>query len=187
MAEDDDDYQALFFTECEELHLDLQEQLNLLQEGAATGDFDLEGVNAAFRAVHSIKGGAAAFGFDNLTSFAHLFESLMDQCRSGARDVDEDVAATLLRSCDAIEVLISEARHGSTADSDLIARVEAELKSALGEGEKAPPAAAKKPTADTAEDDAPRPTTAFELGIKLHSDFLTAGHDPLRLFRDLKS
>ena len=64
--DDSEDYLALFFTECGELLGDLQEQLDRLMDG----DRDPELVNAAFRAVHSVKGGAAAFGFDALIGFA---------------------------------------------------------------------------------------------------------------------
>ena len=60
--DDDEDFRALFFTECEELLSDLQEHLDLLHNGEG----DKETLNAAFRAVHSVKGGAAAFGFDDL-------------------------------------------------------------------------------------------------------------------------
>ena len=41
-----------------------------------------ETVNAVFRAVHSIKGGAGAFGLDDLVSFAHVFETTLDCVRS---------------------------------------------------------------------------------------------------------
>jgi len=76
--DDDDDFQGLFFAECEELLASLQGRLDELQ----SGEFDKETINAAFRAVHSVKGGAAAFGFDNLISFAHTFENVMDLARS---------------------------------------------------------------------------------------------------------
>ncbi|MEM1275562.1 MAG: Hpt domain-containing protein, partial [Pseudomonadota bacterium] len=78
MDEDDEDYQALFFTECVELLGELQEQLDQM----ANGDEDPETVNAAFRAVHSVKGGAAAFGFNDLIGFAHVFETVMDRVRN---------------------------------------------------------------------------------------------------------
>ncbi|MEO0914859.1 MAG: Hpt domain-containing protein [Pseudomonadota bacterium] len=79
MNDDDDfDFQALFFEECHELLGTLQEHLNQLADGRN----DEETVHAAFRAVHSVKGGAAAFGFDQLIGFAHIFETVMDLIRS---------------------------------------------------------------------------------------------------------
>lgn len=78
--DDTDDFQALFFIECDTNLEDLQSRLNSL----LSGDIDPEVVNAAFRMVHSVKGGAAAFGFKSLVDFAHEFETVMDRLRSGA-------------------------------------------------------------------------------------------------------
>jgi chemotaxis protein histidine kinase CheA len=69
---DTDDYTAVFFQECDELLDDLDAQLAGLEGGAD----DPEIVNAAFRAVHSIKGGADAFGFTELVNFAHVLGDL---------------------------------------------------------------------------------------------------------------
>jgi len=68
-----------FFQECEELLADLEGGLLAMQEGAG----DLETVNAVFRAVHSIKGGAGAFGFERLQHFTHHYETVLDMLRSG--------------------------------------------------------------------------------------------------------
>ena len=43
---------------------------------------DIDTVNAVFRAVHSIKGGAGAFGYNALVSFAHVFENALDVIRN---------------------------------------------------------------------------------------------------------
>jgi len=70
---------ASFFVECEEL-------LEALQDGLATleaGEEDNETVNVVFRAVHSIKGGAGAFALHDLVRFAHRFETMLDELRSG--------------------------------------------------------------------------------------------------------
>ena len=46
------------------------------------GEADAETVNAVFRAVHSIKGGAGAFKLERLVRFAHAFETTLDLIRS---------------------------------------------------------------------------------------------------------
>ena len=68
-----------FFQECEE-------QLSELESGLMTmdaGQADIETINAVFRSVHSIKGGAGAFGLDELVRFAHVFETTLDEVRAG--------------------------------------------------------------------------------------------------------
>ena len=67
-----------FFQECEEQLGELEAGLNAMEEGMA----DSETVNAVFRAVHSIKGGAGAFKLDRLVRFAHVFETSLDLIRS---------------------------------------------------------------------------------------------------------
>ena len=128
MDDDNEDYLALFFTECGELLADLQEQLDRLMDG----ERDPELVNAAFRAVHSVKGGAAAFGFDHLIGFAHVFETVMDGLRSGRLQLGSDIVNLLMRSGDVMETLIEQARDGGDVDSGHVDRVRQELEEQIG-------------------------------------------------------
>lgn len=50
-----------------------------------SNDFDLEDVNAIFRAAHSIKGGSATSGCSAIASFTHHLETLRDNLRGGGR------------------------------------------------------------------------------------------------------
>lgn len=75
---------ASFFIECEELFEALQDGLQALDDG----DGDAETINVVFRAVHSIKGGAGAFGLEALVRFAHRFETVLDEVRSDRMAVD---------------------------------------------------------------------------------------------------
>ncbi|MEM6742560.1 MAG: chemotaxis protein CheA [Pseudomonadota bacterium] len=184
--DDAEDYQSLFFTECGELLGDLQEQLDRLLDG----DQDPEIVNAAFRAVHSVKGGAAAFGFNDLIAFAHVFETAMDRVRSGALSLSPDLVNLFLRSGDVMEVLIEHARDGGEPDVHAVGRVRSELEelvdpgaAAREVGEATPPASeAPAPDGDAEQDEEAQ---ARELRVVLRPgpDFIRAGHDPLRVIR----
>ena len=66
-----------FFEECEELLEALVEGLAQMEQAPE----DMEVVNAVFRSVHSIKGGAGAFALDRLVSFAHSFEAGIHKVR----------------------------------------------------------------------------------------------------------
>ncbi len=183
--DDSEDYLALFFTECGELLGDLQEQLDRLMDG----DRDPELVNAAFRAVHSVKGGAAAFGFDALIGFAHVFETVMDGLRSGRLALNSEVVNLLMRAGDIMEVLIEQARDGASVDEGAVARVRQELEEMTGrspadETEDDGPAASAAPAPAAA---APEPgeiePREVTVSIRPHEDFVNAGHDPLRMIR----
>lgn len=102
---------ATFFQECEELLADLETNLLALE----SGDSDIETINACFRAVHSVKGGAGAFGLDDLVRFAHVFETLMDELRSGRKEVDDTIVRTLLRASDVLNDHVTAARGAGPA------------------------------------------------------------------------
>ncbi|RZJ91231.1 MAG: chemotaxis protein CheA, partial [Brevundimonas sp.] len=97
---------ATFFQECDELLADLEAKLLMLESGQT----DNETINAVFRAVHSVKGGAGAFGLEALVRFAHVFETLMDELRAGRKECDEITVRTLLRASDVLADHIAAAQ-----------------------------------------------------------------------------
>ncbi|PCJ07726.1 MAG: chemotaxis protein CheA [Rhodobacteraceae bacterium] len=101
-----------FFEECEELLEAMDAGLAAIEEG----DQDPETVNAVFRAVHSIKGGAGAFGLDELVAFAHNFETVFDDVRSNKLELDEKLIQLLFRASDHLADLVTCARDGGQVD-----------------------------------------------------------------------
>lgn len=101
-----------FFQECEEQLGELEIGLLLIQDG----DSDPETVNAVFRAVHSIKGGAGAFNLDELVHFAHVFESALDHLRAGRLVASGDVIKIMLRAADLLADVVRAARDGGSTD-----------------------------------------------------------------------
>ncbi|HST92595.1 MAG TPA: Hpt domain-containing protein, partial [Brevundimonas sp.] len=115
---------AVFFQECDELLGDLETGLLAIESGAA----DEETVNAVFRAVHSVKGGAGAFGLDELVRFAHVFETLLDEIRAGRKPCDDPTVKTLLRAADVLADHVAAARgQGAPVDPQRSAALVAEL------------------------------------------------------------
>ena len=113
-----------FFQECEEQLGELEIGLLVLQDG----DTDPETVNAVFRAVHSIKGGAGAFNLDELVHFAHVFENVLDHLRAGRLAASGDVLKTMLRAADMLADLVRAARDGTAADTGRRDTLAAELR-----------------------------------------------------------
>ncbi|MBN9444754.1 chemotaxis protein CheA [Bosea sp. (in: a-proteobacteria)] len=111
-----------FFQECEELLGALEQKLQALDEGSN----DPEDVNAAFRAIHSIKGGAGAFGCTELVAFAHVFEASLDHLRSGRVAIEDAPFTLFLRCSDAVADLVAAARNDEQAVErpDLLAALE---------------------------------------------------------------
>ncbi|WP_303703306.1 chemotaxis protein CheA [Brevundimonas naejangsanensis] len=154
----DDPFEAIkatFFQECEELLADLEGNLLTLESGST----DIEVINAVFRAVHSVKGGAGAFGLEALVRFAHVFETLMDELRSGRKPCDEPTVKTLLRAADVLADHVAAARGaGPAVDPARSAGLVAELEM-LTHGGAAPVA-----TAEPEEDDFGFTPVAMDLG-----------------------
>lgn len=127
-----------FFQECEELLADLEGGLLAIQDG----NDDSDTVNAVFRAVHSIKGGAGAFGLEPLVRFAHVFETLLDALRSNEIPGTPDLTALLLRASDVLADHVSSARGLGVVDMDASAAMAAELKAVTDPSAAPAPAAA---------------------------------------------
>lgn len=118
-----EEIRTTFFQECEEQLAELETGLLAMQGGEGSD----ETVNAVFRAVHSVKGGAGAFGLDDLVRFAHVFETTLDELRAGRLAAGPDIVAALLRSADVLADLVRAARDGGSVDPAHCDAVAAEL------------------------------------------------------------
>src|ERR1700761_6995900 len=116
-----------FFQECEEQLAELESGLLAME----AGETDSETINAVFRAVHSIKGGAGAFSLDALIRFAHVFETALDEMRSGRLAPTPDVLKVMLRAADVLADLVRAARDDEPSDDAHSAALTEELR-ALG-------------------------------------------------------
>ena len=87
---------------------ELLEQLEaaLLDLEQSPDDHDL--INTAFRALHTIKGSGAMFGFDEVAAFAHEFESAFDRVRKGEAAPDPELIAIALGAKDFIRAQIEK-------------------------------------------------------------------------------
>lgn len=114
-----DELRESFFLECEDLLEVLDTGLNEISNETN----DPETINAVFRAVHSIKGGAGAFALDELVEFAHLFETVLDEVHSGRLEIDRDLINLFLRSSDTLCDIVAAARSGGKSDREVIDKV----------------------------------------------------------------
>lgn len=114
---------ATFFQECSEQLSEIEAGLLSLKDSG----HDDEVVNAVFRGVHSIKGGAGAFALDDLVRFAHVFETILDGLRSRRLDLDEELADVLLTASDVLADHVRQAQGGAAVDAASAAVAEAGL------------------------------------------------------------
>jgi len=109
-----DDFKATYFDECSELLTELEEQFAAIE----AGERDSDRLNAVFRAIHSIKGGAGAFGFSALVGFAHAYETLLDYVRDGRIELIDDVVVLCIRANDIVADHVKAAQTGEPLPAD---------------------------------------------------------------------
>jgi len=96
---------------------------------------DDEAINSIFRAAHSIKGGAGTFGFEHVTAFTHLVETLLDEMRDGRRSIQQSDVELLLKSVDCMRLLIEAIRDEEECETAEIEETSKLLERALGANE----------------------------------------------------
>ncbi|SFF44090.1 two-component system, chemotaxis family, sensor kinase CheA [Fontimonas thermophila] len=139
---------------------------------------DREAINGIFRAAHSIKGGAATFGFNEVSAFTHLLETLLDEMRAGVRPVGGAEIDVLLRAVDVLRELLHAARDGGSADPAAVQQIGDALTRLL-----ATPAADDGTPPRAAPSAAPPGT--WRIRFVPQPQIFTSGNDPLRILRAL--
>lgn len=116
-------FYQIFFEEAGE-NLDLMEQM-LLNLNLDTADD--EELNGVFRCAHSVKGGAATFGFSDVAELTHQMESLLDKLRRHELQPNAAMVDVLLESADASRSLLARHQAGGEGDAlptaDLVRRI----------------------------------------------------------------
>ncbi|KHK93109.1 chemotaxis protein CheA [Novosphingobium malaysiense] len=171
-----EEIQQIFFAECEE-------SLAAAESGLAAchaGTHDSDTVNAVFRAVHSIKGGAGAFGYTALQGYTHTFETLLSDVREGLVAIESQLVDLLLRALDTLSDHVEAAREGGDAPADaaLISEMESAM-AANGGGAAAAPETAPEPepTPEPAPEAEASEGAGDDLDLDALLDDLTAGFE----------
>lgn len=169
-----EEIQAIFFLECEESLAAAEAGLAACRDGTQDSDT----INAVFRAVHSVKGGAGAFGFVALQAYTHTYETLLSDVREGTVPLDEPLTDLLLRALDTLSDHVTAAREGGVPPDDAALLAELTAAQAANRGGAAQ---AEGPADEPAE---PAPVEAgledFDLDLDLDSllDDITGPAEP---------
>ncbi len=174
-----DHLKPTYFEECAELLDAAYGQLAAIAEARA----DAETIHAIFRAIHSIKGGGGAFGFDRMVAFAHRLETVLDLLRDGRLALAPELGSLLLRSTDVLSDLITGARTGEEPEAGL----EADLRQALEDLEAG--AAGSTTAASASYTAVPASSLAerrYRIGFLPHTNLFRSANEPLLILRELR-
>lgn len=151
------------------------------------GEADLETINTIFRAAHSIKGGSGTFGLNDVATFTHVMETLLDEMRDGKRDVTQEAVNILLESVDVLREMLSTLQAEEELDVEHIAIVKQKLDNLLA-GESTATSPTEQPAVvETETSDSPTADAGWTINFKPHVDMLQTGNDPVRMFRELSA
>ncbi|MDT4805666.1 Chemotaxis protein CheA [compost metagenome] len=131
-----------FFVEAIELLAEMEQLLLDLDVEAPDG----EQLNAIFRAAHSIKGGAATFGFTALTHTTHVLETLLDRARHGQLHLSAPMIDAFLETKDALQEQLTAYQAGKEPDAERVAHICGVLQQLAMENNAAAPVPAPAPT-----------------------------------------
>ncbi|HSX82906.1 MAG TPA: Hpt domain-containing protein, partial [Candidatus Saccharimonadia bacterium] len=123
MAIDITQFRQVFFEESLEGLEAMESSLLQLEEGTPAE----ETINTIFRAAHSMKGGGGTFGFQELTSFTHVLESLLDEMRSGRRLVTQEAISLLLQAVDVLRGMLVALQAGTAIDQPQVTEIQTQL------------------------------------------------------------
>ena len=162
---------------------DVLEQLEqtLLDLGETLDDHDL--IDSAFRALHTIKGSGAMFGFTEVASFVHEFETAFDRVRKGDAAPSNDLVSVSLDAKDHIALLIAEPAVHADAGGPILDR----LRAIVGaDASKIQPSEHEFVAADISPNNSIDTSEGWNVRFSLPEDGLSLGANPVLLLQELR-
>ncbi|HQA71444.1 MAG TPA: chemotaxis protein CheA [Deltaproteobacteria bacterium] len=167
-----------------ELLSDLEDALIELEQQPG----DLDTVNRIFRAMHTIKGSGAMFGFDEIATFTHTIETVYDLIREGKLSVDEDLISLTLRSCDQIKAMLSASEGEVQADDALTLEISSAFKRLIPAEPDDAAQNARCGISEGGEEDIDEKAEAtFRIRFRPHRELFQNGTNPVPLLNELRS
>ncbi len=176
-----DKFRAKFVEESLDNVHDLEESLLLLENDKTNSDI----IERIFRAMHSLKGGGAMFGFNDLSEFTHHLETVFDWVRNDKLDVTDDLISLTFKAIDQIKHFLDVgdlSDAGEKKELEVLTNQVKQFVNASGSGssggtvEKKESVVVEKPADDS---------KTFFVSIKPHDNILQNGTNPLFLLDDL--
>lgn len=176
-----DKHKEAFREEARELLVELEASLLELEQTPADADL----IGRVFRAMHTIKGSGAMFGFDEIASFTHGIETVYDAVRNGRIPVTRNLIDQTLRAGDQLRRMVDAPEETPVADEQTDAVVQA-FREMLLEG-----------SAPATKDDPPPPPpvksaiaatdrqTTYRIRFRPARGLFSTGTNPLLLLREL--
>ncbi|HEJ7037500.1 TPA: chemotaxis protein CheA [Serratia marcescens] len=177
MSMDISDFYQTFFDEADELLADMEQHLLELDPLAP----DIEPLNAIFRAAHSIKGGAATFGFSVLQETTHLLENLLDGARRQEMSLSTEIINLFLETKDIMQEQLDAYKTSQQPDAESFEYICQALRQLALEVQQQQAAPAAQPAVQQPVVKPAAAPAAIEGGMRISLNGLKASEIPLML------
>ncbi|ELH4239200.1 chemotaxis protein CheA [Serratia marcescens] len=177
MSMDISDFYQTFFDEADELLADMEQHLLELDPLAP----DIEPLNAIFRAAHSIKGGAATFGFSVLQETTHLLENLLDGARRQEMSLSTEIINLFLETKDIMQEQLDAYKTSQQPDAESFEYICQALRQLALEAQQQQAAPAAQPAVQQPVVKPAAAPAAIEGGMRISLNGLKASEIPLML------
>lgn len=177
MSMDISDFYQTFFDEADELLADMEQHLLELDPLAP----DIEPLNAIFRAAHSIKGGAATFGFSVLQETTHLLENLLDGARRQEMSLSTEIINLFLETKDIMQEQLDAYKTSQQPDAESFEYICQALRQLALEAQQQQEAPAAQPVVQQPVVQPAAAPAAIEGGMRISLNGLKASEIPLML------
>lgn len=183
----DDNHAQTFLEEAFELLSDLEASLLELEENPS----DSELIGRVFRALHTIKGSGAMFGFDEVASFTHTIEAVFDDVREGKLPVTKDIISLTLKAKDLIRFMIDAPSDEASAPYEAQTLIDSFKEIVSGKNLSAEAAPTKTPSLKKKADEASStpfksPDGTYRIRFTPSRDIFLTGTNPLLLLKELQ-
>ena len=187
MSSGADKHKEAFREEANELLAELETSLLELEE--TPGDMEL--IGRVFRAMHTIKGSGAMFGFDDIAAFTHEVETAFDLVRNGKLPVTKGLIDLTLSARDQIRAMLDPSAAGGV-DVVRSGEIVAAFREIVAGGKaetaaRAPAAGAASPSSEApAGGAAGRHNATYRIGFRPAKDIFTCGSNPVGILNELR-
>lgn len=178
-----DAQKELYREEAYELLAVLEDSLLELERNPS----DMETVGRVFRAMHTIKGSGAMFGFDAIAAFTHTIETVYDLVREGALMVTQELISLTLEACDRIKSMLDASPGGEDDRPGRTRELTEAFGRFLGAGKDSFQVAPAKENKRNDKLSGGRNSRTYRIRFKPHRDLFANGTNPIPLIRELKA
>ncbi len=172
-----DKFKAKFVEESNDNVHDLEEALLLLEKD--TGNMEI--IERIFRAMHSLKGGGAMFGFNQLSEFTHHLETVFDLVRTNKLVINDGIISMTFESIDHIKHMLEVGDVDDASELATQAEFIKRVQHYSNTDSEASQPAANEPVAVVKDDG----SKTYLIGVKPNEDILRNGTNPFYLIDDL--